>query len=144
MSGLDNELDSSGDESHRGFGSIRESDRRSLANLDQLDAGSVVQLTPVVDDDVGFVPVDYIPLDPEEPFVFQTGRLNFAQDFRHYAVPAAAYCDYTMPPPVILPNGELPSGENYAAEDSAVDPPMSRPSSAHSPVCPAIPWLHLW
>ena len=64
MSGLDDERDSSGDESHRGFGSIHESDRRSLANLDQLDrADTVAQLTPVVDN-VGYVQEDYIPRSP--------------------------------------------------------------------------------
>ena len=61
--------------------------------------------------------------DDDGSFVFAPKKLNFQQDFRYFAIPAAEYCGFEVPPPVQLPNAALPSGDVFAVDemDSAVE-----------------------
>ena len=69
----------------------------------------------------------------EEPFVFNHYRMNFPSDFKHYAIPASDFCGYPVPPPVGLPNSELPSGDHFGQEGAPVE--MRYPAAlSHS--CP--------
>ena len=62
------------------------------------------------------------PLDSAvEPFVFDRRHVPFAAGFRRCAVPAAAYCGFEMPPPVIKTDGELPSGDPYGDMEAPVE-----------------------
>ena len=61
--------------------------------------------------------------DDDGSFVFAPKKLSFQQDFRYFAIPAAEYCGFEVPPPVQLPNAALPSGDVFADDemDSAVE-----------------------
>ena len=59
--------------------------------------------------------------DDDGPFAFNVKKLNFQQDFRYFAIPAADFCGFAVPPPVQLPNAALPSGDDFAVDDPAVE-----------------------